>query len=193
MKAGGVDPAEIKWVIISHLHFDHAGLIDAFPRAMVLVDKREWLSQKEKLARKPDSREVSPAALEGHINLRLVDLSLVPAFGAFEHAADLFNDGTIYLLDLAGHTPGNMGAWINMDEGPVLLTGDASWVIDNYRDLALPIRSNIFDLAQYTRRLYMIHGMARAISGLVVFPGHDLSALKSISRQDVKPVSFLPR
>ena len=40
LKADGVDPADVKTVIISHLHLDHTGAIDGFPNAEILVDKR---------------------------------------------------------------------------------------------------------------------------------------------------------
>ena len=101
-----------------------------------------------------------------------------------------FNDGTIFLVDLAGHTAGNMGAWLSLDEGPVLLAGDASWILDNHQDLALPLKFHIYDLAQYWRRLYQMRVMQEALPRLVIFPGHDLAPLKLQPRGDVTLAPF---
>lgn len=190
LKADGVEPADVKYVIVSHLHLDHAGTIDGYPNAEVLVDKREWEAQKAKQAKKFDEHELDPVQLEHKLKLRLVDLSKEPSFGSFDHGLDLLGDGTIVLLDLSGHTPGNMGAWVNLDSGPVLFAGDATWILDNHQDLALPMKSHIFDLDAYWRRLYQLRAMQEAIPQLVIFPGHDLQPLKLQPREDVTLAPF---
>ena len=41
LRARGVDPAEIEWVILTHLHWDHCHNLDQFPKARFLVHSRE--------------------------------------------------------------------------------------------------------------------------------------------------------
>jgi glyoxylase-like metal-dependent hydrolase (beta-lactamase superfamily II) len=190
LRAAGEDPARVKWVVLSHSHIDHVGGLAAFPDATVLVDKREWGWLKDRQAKKKDEHELDPEAVEARGKLRSVDLSTEPAFGAFDHGLDLFGDGSLFLVDLAGHTPGNMGLWANLDEGPVLLAGDASWILDNHEDLALPLKSHIFDVKQYWRRLYEMRDMQQAVPQLVIFPGHDLTPLKLHPRSDVALAPF---
>lgn len=175
LRASGVDLAEVRTILLSHLHRDHAGLADAFPQATVVVSRKEWDSQQ---------------AREYRWRPRLVDLSTAPPFGAFDHGIDLFEDGTVFLVDLPGHTPGNMGAWLNLDGGPVLLAGGAAWVIDNYMDLALPVRRGIADLNAYWRSLHIIRAMQEAVPRLVVFPGHDLAPRTLSQRDDLPLVPF---
>lgn len=182
----GVNPEEIRWVVISHLHSDHAGMIDAFPRAKVVVDRREWSYWKEH----PPSNGPNYSALEKRLNPDLPNLVATPPFGAFDHGLDFLGDGTVFLVDLAGHTAGNMGLWVNLDSGPVLLAGDAAWVTENYRDMVLPLKNHIHDIKGYWRRLYMLRATQEAISDLVIFPGHDLSPLKLKPRPDITRAEF---
>lgn len=188
LKRDGISPAEVRWIILSHLHLDHLGDLTAFPKATVVVSRQEWEDAKRKRAEKPDPKQFDPAAWEPRLKLRFVDLSGEPPYGAFDHGLDLFADGTVFLVSLPGHTPGNTGAWVNLDGGPVLLAGDAAWVVDNYMDLALPHERAMQKPADYRRSLEMIRAMQEAMPRLVVFPGHDLTPRKLSNRDDLPPI-----
>jgi glyoxylase-like metal-dependent hydrolase (beta-lactamase superfamily II) len=183
----GVKPEAVRWVVLSHLHWDHTGRLDAYPNAVVIVDRREWDAQAEKTRLGPLPGEFDPAAMEPKLRLRLLDLSSAPPYGVFDHGLDLFQDGSVYLLDLSGHSPGSLGLWANLDSGPVLLAGDASWVLDNHQDLALPEARAVHDAAQYWRKLNMMNRMAREVPQLVIFPGHDLMPLRLQPKTDIRP------
>jgi N-acyl homoserine lactone hydrolase len=190
LKADGVDPSEIRWVVVSHMHLDHTGMLDAFPSATVIADKREWEAQRERKAKKKLAYEPDPAALEQKLKVRLVDLSSAPSFGSFDHAQDLFGDGSLQLIEMSGHTAGSLGLWAGLDDGPVLLAGDATWILDNHQDLALPIKREMFSVDLYWRRLYQMKYMQEALPRLVIFPGHDLQPLTLQPRADVTLAPF---
>lgn len=185
LKADRIPVEKLKWVVLSHLHVDHAGMPEAFPGAEVIIDRREWDGTVENKGSWTRAYDFDVAAWKDHPNLRLVDLSSAAPYGSFDRAEDLFGDGTVYLVDLAGHTPGNLGLWVNLDSGPVLLTGDASWILDNHQNLALPLKGHIADIKEYWRRLFMIKSLQEAVPQLVVFPGHDLAPLRLQPRPDV--------
>ena len=42
VKALGIDPADVKYVVQSHLHLDHTGAIGRFPNARHLVQRAEY-------------------------------------------------------------------------------------------------------------------------------------------------------
>ncbi|MBI5200959.1 MAG: MBL fold metallo-hydrolase [Elusimicrobia bacterium] len=185
LKADGVDPEQVKWIILSHLHLDHTGDLSAFPKATVVVSKREWDDARVLNRAKSDSKFLDPEIWESKLRLRLLELDGEAPYGAFDHGLDLFADGTIVIAAMPGHTAGSIGAWVNLDGGPVLLAGDAAWVVDNYMDLALPIDRGMSDPKAYRRSLETIRAMQEALPRLVVFPGHDLTSRKLSDRDDL--------
>ncbi len=181
----GFAPRDVRWVVLSSLEPEQAGFLDAFPEATVVVSAREW--EWRKGLRKPGEKAgpLDPHDLEGEFKLKLVDLGNSPSFGPFENALDLLGDGSLYLIGLPGRTPGTMGLWANLDGGPVLLTGSAAYVLDNYLDVALPVKGRFEDLGEYWRSLHMIRAAMRGVPRLVVVPGNDLKPLKLSGRTDI--------
>jgi glyoxylase-like metal-dependent hydrolase (beta-lactamase superfamily II) len=105
-----VDPATVRWVVLSHLHTDHVGGIGAFPHAEVLVSRIEW----ERAAGwRGRLRGYVPQHWPAGLHPTLVDL---PA----EH--DVAGDGRLLMVPLPGHTPGHAGLVV---DGETLLAGDA--------------------------------------------------------------------
>ncbi|MBI3507577.1 MAG: N-acyl homoserine lactonase family protein [Proteobacteria bacterium] len=189
IKADKIDPKDVRWVVLSHLHVENADRADDFPGATVVVSAKEWESAVRQEGRPVDERQIDPAG-RSQWNVKLVFFSTAAPLGAFDRGVDLFGDGSIYLVDLPGHTPGSMGAWVNLDGGPVFLAGGAAAVIDNYMDLALPTAKLIWNLDAYWRSISQIRAMAEALPRLVVFPGQDLSPRTISSRTDLPLVPF---
>ncbi|MFC1679274.1 hypothetical protein ACFL2T_03605 [Elusimicrobiota bacterium] len=186
LNEANVATGDVKWVILPFLGPESAGMIDSFPNATVVVTRREWEWRKSLLSEGESPGPLDPGSLEGRIRLRLEDLANKPAFGPFENGMDLFKDGAVFLVGLPGRTPGNMGLWVNLDGGPVLLTGGAAYVVDNFLDLALPVKGRFTDLDEYWRSLHIIQAARRDIPQLVVVPGNDLSSLRTASgRSDI--------
>lgn len=185
LAAVNIAPSDVRWVVLSSLEPDQAGLIDAFPQATVVVSRREWEWRRERSRPGETGGPFDLAALEGRLNLRLVELSNQPSFGPFENGMDFLGDGSIVLVWLPGRTPGAMGLWANLDGGPVLLTGSACYVLDNYLDLALPVKGRFSDLEEYWRTLHMIQAAMKGVPRLVVVPGNQLAPLRLSGRTDI--------
>ncbi|MBI5595606.1 MAG: MBL fold metallo-hydrolase [Elusimicrobia bacterium] len=185
LAAINIAPSDVRWVVLSSLEPDQAGLLDAFPEATVVVSRREWEWRGERRAPGGAAGPFDPAALEGRLKLSLVELSNQPSFGPFENGMDLLGDGSVVLVGLPGRTPGTLGLWANLDAGPVLLTGSACYVLDNYLDLALPVKGRFFDLEEYWRTLHMVQAAMKGVPRLVVVPGNQLAPLKLSGRTDV--------
>ena len=110
----GVKPSDIKYVAVSHTHPDHAGNVEMFPQAMLLVQKAEydWPLPNGGKRFKP---EHPVTELQGD--------------------RDVFGDGSVTILSTPGHTPGHQSLLIKLPKtGALLLSGDAVHFLDNFEN-----------------------------------------------------------
>jgi len=110
-----LQPYDIDIVVNSHLHMDHCGCNEFFTRATFFVHAKEL-----EFAADPVS--------DGRGYFR-ADWNHPMPIEAIRSARDLFDDNRIVLLPLPGHTPGSMGAKVELDRsGCFVLAGDAASV-----------------------------------------------------------------
>jgi N-acyl homoserine lactone hydrolase len=107
-----VDPSDIRWVINSHLHFDHCGQNAVFPRAPFYIQRVEY----ERRGR----YETPKAWLEfagARFELIDGDTEVVPG---------------VRVLTTPGHTAGHQAVQIDTTAGPALISGDACWTVEMF-------------------------------------------------------------
>jgi glyoxylase-like metal-dependent hydrolase (beta-lactamase superfamily II) len=126
----GVHPEDVKYVILSHLHLDHAGGVGHFPKARYIVQREELhfayvpdFYMKGAYIRKDFDKPVDWFILEGWQ----------------DDGFDVFGDGKIKVLFTPGHTPGHQSVLVNLqNEGSFLLTGDSCYTQENLNEDVLP-------------------------------------------------------
>ncbi|MCA9176981.1 MAG: NAD-dependent epimerase/dehydratase family protein [Planctomycetales bacterium] len=151
LQAHGVDPQDVRTIVISHFHGDHvAGLAD-FPKAEVIATTAAWRTTCYR-GWSAMRRFVLPDLIPARLSERLHTLDAFhdPGWGPFPASRDLFGDGSLRLLPLPGHAEGQIGALVQTDRGAVLLAADAAWTIGTVR-AALPFTFP-FRLAAASRR-----------------------------------------
>jgi len=122
LRARGLGPALVRWVVLSHLHTDHVGSLEAFQHAEVLVTRAEWERARGVAGM---VRGYIPHRWPRGLTPRLVDFT-GPPVGPFAQSHDLAGDGSLLLVPTAGHTPGHMGMLVRGDGERLLLAGDAA-------------------------------------------------------------------
>ncbi|RPD63700.1 Metallo-hydrolase/oxidoreductase [Lentinus tigrinus ALCF2SS1-6] len=124
---GRLNPADVNYVCISHIHIDHVGDPAPFSGAKFIVG-----SGARNL---PDhttghTQEFSTKCFEAIPKERVdyLDLSSSPPIGPFAHAHDFYRDGSLYIVDAAGHLPGhvNILARTSPDGGWIYLAADTA-------------------------------------------------------------------
>ena len=116
-----IDPARVRYVVVSHLHFDHAGGLHLVPNATLVVQRREWEAGHD-------------AELAARYFLRRRYYQLGHAVKLVDGEHDLFGDGSVTCVPSFGHTPGHQSLRVRGDQGDYLLVGDACYhrgVIDS--------------------------------------------------------------
>jgi N-acyl homoserine lactone hydrolase len=180
LRALGLDPAEIRLIVMTHLHFDHASALCDFPNATVLVDRREWAAA---WARDALLNGYSKAQLDPRPSYRTIDFTTPPAVasGPFEHTIDLFGDGTLTLASTPGHTAGHLSLVARLDGREALLTADAAYTMGTIRGEERPWL--IQDRKAFEHSLSQLQAYDREHPGAVVIPGHDMAAWKVACEQ----------
>lgn len=110
MRARGFRPEDVRWVIPTHLHMDHAGGLHHFPDAEILVHRSEY--EKRPKDQRADYRHLWPDWLDPAV----YDLDPEPyhGFPAYKRLAP-----DITLVPTPGHSPGHVGILVDT-EGPTL-------------------------------------------------------------------------
>jgi N-acyl homoserine lactone hydrolase len=171
LKTRGIDPLDVRLIVMTHLHFDHASGLPEFPAATVLVAEPEWRAARR---RGSQLRGYCEAQLDPRQTYRTVDFNDLRAspLGSFAQTLDLFGDGSIVLAFTPGHSNGHMSVILRLSSREALIAGDAIYTIATLRDGARPWRSE--DSRAFERSIKAIEGYDRANPDALIVPGHDM-------------------
>lgn len=122
LRAAGLDPADARWVVLTHLHTDHAGGLRHFPGSEIVVARDELAYASGRLGR---LRGYPNRHWPGWLRPTTIDFA-DDGVGPFVRSHALTAAGDVRLLPTPGHTPGHLSVLV---DGPrrVLIAGDASY------------------------------------------------------------------
>jgi glyoxylase-like metal-dependent hydrolase (beta-lactamase superfamily II) len=163
LKALGIDAATVEDVVITHMHYDHAGGLDLFPNARFHIQDREMQYVTGRCMCHDTLRHsFEPVDVCGMVK-RLYDGKLSFHDGAEELAPGL----SVHFI--GGHTMGLQSVRVWTRRGWVVLASDAAHLyahLDQRR--AFPVVYNVGDMLDGHRTLREL-----ASSPHHVIPGHD--------------------
>jgi len=170
LELAGFDPGAVDDLVLTHLHFDHAGGVAQLPNARLVVQRREWVSRN-------DERSVAAGAYRpddfdlGHDRLEV------------DGDHDLFGDGTVTLLLTDGHTAGHQSVRVRAASGEFVLCGDCCYLRRTLLDEHLPPFG-----VDRTRQLAAIRRMKdlQRHGATLVF-GHDPAQWSAIADGGMRP------
>lgn len=170
LRARGVDPADVRLVVMTHLHYDHASGAGQFPGATFVCDRREWAAAS------------GGGVLDGYHPPHLIpalDWSTVSFYGdgaepadPFPRSLDLLGDGSIRLVSTPGHTDGHMSVLLRTAGGELLLAADAAYTRRTIAERLVPLYLT-GSRADYEESLERIARWVEAHPDAVVICGHD--------------------
>ena len=119
-------PEDVRYVGLSHIHFDHAGNLGLFPKSIFIIPATELAAARSK----PPPFGVDPAQITPLDHATII---------TSDEDYDIFGDGSVKTLKTPGHTPGHRSLIVKLPKtGVVLLTGDLYHTRQNYEKGLVP-------------------------------------------------------
>jgi glyoxylase-like metal-dependent hydrolase (beta-lactamase superfamily II) len=111
-----------------------------------------------------------------------VDFAEAKPLGTLARAVDLLGDGSAWLLDVAGYTPGAIAVLVRLPNGPVVLAGGAVPLASTLRTPVVPpIATDADGWWEAAWRLKRL----RELAEILMVPGFELSGVDDKPRPDV--------
>jgi glyoxylase-like metal-dependent hydrolase (beta-lactamase superfamily II) len=170
----GIGPNDIRYVVLSHLHADHAGCIEFFRKSRIIVHEDEFAAALKSYATREEQtsytwKDTDQWIRQGH-DWRLVG----------RDEGDLELADNVEILNFgAGHSYGMLGLHLRLAEaGGIIFTSDAIYSSTNYGPPMRP-QGFAYDSLGYARTVERIRALAAKTKSQVWF-GHDTEQFASL-------------
>ena len=181
LQALDIQPTDVRWLVMTHLHTDHAGGLHHFPKVEILVSRTEYRIASGTAGR---VRGYLPNRWPTWFAPHLIDFAPQP-FGPFPSSYSLTQAGDVVLVPTMGHTPGHLSVIVQDSSLSTFLAGDTSYtqqllldgVVDGVSANDAVARQTIQRIQNYLHSVPTIY-----------LPSHDPEAVTRLTNRSV--VSF---
>ena len=162
-----VDPSEVDYVVASHLHLDHAGCLEYFTNATVIVHDDELNGTMQTYARNQKAGAYIWADIDAWIKNDLTWKTIKP----YEDNLEIVK-GVKVLNFGSGHAWGMIGLEVETQElGTLILASDAIYTAESMGDILKP-PGILYDSIGWTKSVEKIKKLADEKNAQIWF-GHD--------------------
>ncbi|MBV1694544.1 MAG: N-acyl homoserine lactonase family protein [Hyphomicrobiales bacterium] len=163
LAVAGIDAAAVETVVITHMHYDHAGTLGSFPKAQFHLQAAEM------------AFATGPCMCHDHMRYPFTADHVCQMVRNIYSGRVTFWDGDgevapgITVHKIGGHSRGLQAVRVATAGGPVVLASDASHYYENFeRGKPFPIVVDMVDVLGGYATLKSLAGTPRR-----VIPGHD--------------------
>ena len=169
----GVDPKDVKTVLITHLHWDHFGGFGYFPNATFYLQTKEYQYWTGPILR----FKAAQGSIEPQDMAEVVRLNLQGRIHFVDGSAEVVPGISLHYV--GGHTAGTQVVRVNTAKGHAVIASDASHLFRNVEENT-PVRI-ITHLPEMFSAFDAIRGLASGPN--LWFPGHDPQVLQRFPTQ----------
>jgi glyoxylase-like metal-dependent hydrolase (beta-lactamase superfamily II) len=175
----GIQPQEIRYVIVSHFHADHVAGTKDFPNARFICSESAYTYARNTRGIRALRAGYIPELLPDDFFERTEVLSSASAryrsdeFWGEQY--DLFGDGLLRMVPLPGHARGQMGVLVQTADREIFLAADVCWHSISFREMILPPRMSglIMDSwSDFVDSLTKVHHYHLAHPDTLIVPTH---------------------
>ena len=167
----GIRPEDIDYVILSHMHSDHASALRSFKNAKKILLSEEENSDISRYAIRYATNQWKGVALD---TFRFESTGVGPV----GKSLDFFGDGTIELINIPGHTNGLCAMKIRSGEKFVLLFADGGYAERSWKEMIRP--GTALDGEMALKSLRWIHDTALDENCIEALANHDPAVVPHI-------------
>jgi N-acyl homoserine lactone hydrolase len=172
----GIGPDDVDYVVLSHLHCDHAGCVEYFRKSRIIVHEDEFSGAFRQYALQDHGSPYALKDLDAMIKAQLHWREI----GRDEPDQNIV-EGVRLLNFGPGHARGMLGLQVNLrSQTGVILVSDACYTAENY-GLGAKLPGIAWDSIGIMRTVKRIQALA-GDTGAAVWFGHDVEQFASVRK-----------
>lgn len=186
LRSMGIREQDVRTLVLTHFHTDHAGGLHHFPHSEILVSNKDLKlasGLKGRLQgylphRWPDWFDPTPVAFQND------------SFGPFDRYMPLTQAGDVVIVPTAGHTPGHVSVIARDEDICYFLAGDTSYTQELLQERIADGISPNADVTMATINRIMRLAQEEPV---VYLPSHDAESIIRLEGRKVLGVQVKPQ
>ncbi len=165
LKSIGLSTNDVKYIALSHTHFDHSGSASKLPNAIWIVQENEY-----NFVTSEEQKKQSPDNFNAIKNLK--------ALKKINGNYDVFGDGRVVIVSTPGHTPGHQSLFLDLEqEGPLMLTGDIYHMEESRENSRVPIFNHDVDQTLASMEVFETFAKEKGARVIIQHSSKDYNSL----------------